>query len=89
MCRRSKTLILGGASMIVVAGATALVLSGTPSGESLLTNAPVTQPRTERKSRNLSLQPEAFKVSRRLLIPTRDLVERRAWSIEQTSQIRF
>ena len=65
MSRKWKTLILGGASLVVVVSATSVILISA-SPESPLTTAPVTQPGKERRLRNLSLQPEAFKVSRRL-----------------------
>lgn len=68
MSRKWKTLILSGASLVVVVCATSVVLMSNASPESMLTTppTPATQTRTERKTRNLSLQPEAFRVSRRL-----------------------
>jgi hypothetical protein len=64
MSRNWKKLISGGA-MIAVA-ATSIILSSSASPETLPTTAPTTQTPTERRARNLSLQPEAFRLSRRL-----------------------
>lgn len=63
MSRKWKTLTL--ALTVAVISVTSFILITSASPESLIT-APATQPRTERKTRNLSLQPEAFRVSRRL-----------------------
>ena len=58
MCLRSKTVLLWTLPVVVLAGAvSAVLIRGT--------SQTLVQPRT-RKMRNLSLQPEAFKLSRRL-----------------------
>ena len=67
MSRKWKTLILTGASVIVATCTTAAILTAGASPESpIKTNQIQTQARTERTPRNLSLQPEAWKLSRRL-----------------------
>ncbi|HET9786581.1 MAG TPA: hypothetical protein VFP47_05590 [Pyrinomonadaceae bacterium] len=67
MSRKWKTLILIGASLTMVTCVTTVILNAGASPESpLKTNQTPAQARTERTSRNLSLQPEAFRMSRRL-----------------------
>lgn len=67
MSRKWKTLILGGASLIVVSSVTAAILN---AGASTETSSPTPQiqpqSRSERRIRNLSLQPEALRASRKL-----------------------
>ena len=66
MSRKWKTLILSGASLIVVSCATTAILNAGASTETLLPAKQIPQPRSERRIRNLSLQPEALKASRQL-----------------------
>ena len=66
MSRNWKKLISGGAT-IAIACATGIILNSSASPETLPTTAITTQtPGVERRARNLSSQPEAFRLSRRL-----------------------
>ena len=66
MSRKWKTLILMGASLVVVSCVTTAILNAGASTETSAVNQSPSQPRIELKTRNLSLQPEAFRMSRRL-----------------------
>lgn len=67
MSRKWKTLILTGASLVIVSFATTAILNAGASTETLSpTRQTQTQSSSERRTRNLSLQPEAFRMSRRL-----------------------
>ena len=66
MSRKWRTLILSGASLIAVSCVTTAILNaGAPTTLSP-TKPTQPQPRSERSIRNLSLQPEGLRVSRRL-----------------------
>ena len=60
MSRKWKTLISAGASLVVLACATTAILNAGAVPDPLL------QTRTDQRTRNLSLHPEAFRLSRRL-----------------------
>lgn len=65
MSRYWKTLILAGASLGLVSGVTTAILNAGPSTETLSPTRQIqTQSRSESRTRNLSLQPEAFRMSR-------------------------
>ena len=66
MSRKWKTLILSGASLIAVSCATTAILNADAATETLSRTQLPSQPRIGRRIRNLSLQPEAVKVSRNL-----------------------
>ena len=67
MSLKWKTLISSGASLIVVSCVTTAILNAGASTETLSPAKLVQpQPHSERRIKNLSLQPEAFKMSRRL-----------------------
>ena len=66
MSRKWKTLILMGVSLVVSCVATAILNAGASMRTLSPTKPTQPQPRSERRLRNLSLQPEAFRVSRRL-----------------------
>ena len=65
MSRNGKTLISAAASMIALTCATGIILNSSASPETP-TTPPTTQTPTEGRPRNLSSQPEAFRLSRRL-----------------------
>ena len=67
MSRQRKTLIFSVASLVVALCATTAILSAGAPHESSVSSKPISpQSRTEPRTRNLSLQPEAFRLSRRL-----------------------
>ncbi len=67
MSLKWKTLISSGASLIVVSCVTTAILNAGASTETLSPAKLVQpQPSSERRIKNLSLQPEAFRMSRRL-----------------------
>ena len=66
MSRKWKTLNPSGASLVVALCATTTILYAGASPKSPVPNSMSQQPRTEPGTRNLSLQPEALRLSRRL-----------------------
>ena len=67
MSRKWKTLILSLASLVVVlCAATAILYAGASPKSPVRPKSMLPQPRSERRTRNLSLQPEALRLSRRL-----------------------
>src|SRR5687767_12869423 len=67
MSRERTRLILGGASIALIACATSVILIGrAPTNPPVHASEPSAQPRKASRHRNLSLRPEALSVSRQL-----------------------